>query len=117
MAVAELNSLLAYQAELQKPGIVVIDFYSPTCGPCKVVAPLLGTLASEAPNAEVRFFKVNGIDDEGAKVQAAAEVVWWPTFVIYKDGQEQWRAKVPNPPDQHPIAGLANALAEVRERK
>jgi thioredoxin 1 len=50
-------------------------------------------------------------------VQAAAEVVWWPTFVIYKDGQEQWRAKVPNPPDQHPIAGLANALAEVRERK
>ena len=37
MAVAELNSLAAYQAELQKPGIVVIDFYSPTCGPpCKV---------------------------------------------------------------------------------
>jgi thiol-disulfide isomerase/thioredoxin len=36
MAVAELNSLTAYQAELQKPGIVVIDFYSPTCGPCKV---------------------------------------------------------------------------------
>lgn len=25
--------------------------------------------------------------------------------------------KVPNPPDQHPIAGLVNALAEMRERK
>lgn len=39
------------------------------------------------------IYQVNDIDDEGAKVQAAAEVVWWPTFVIYKDGQEQWRAK------------------------
>lgn len=34
--VQELNSLSAYEAELQKPGVVVIDFYSPQCGPCAV---------------------------------------------------------------------------------
>jgi thioredoxin 1 len=58
--------------------------------------------------------QVNGIDDEGSKVQEAAGVTWWPTFVVYNDGQEKWRAKVPNPPDQHPISGLATALATVK---
>ncbi|EED16827.1 thioredoxin II, putative [Talaromyces stipitatus ATCC 10500] len=114
MVVAELTSLSAYQEELQKPGVVVIDFYSPSCGPCKVVAPLFDKLATEAVNAHVRFFKVNGLNDQGSKIQEAAQVVWWPTFVIYKEGQEQWRAKVPNPPDQHPIAGLTSALEKAR---
>lgn len=54
--------------------------------------------------------QVNGLDDEGSKIQEAAGVTWWPTFVIYKDGNEQWRGKVPNPPDQHPIAELATSL-------
>lgn len=43
-------------------------------------------------------------------MQKLVEVVWWPTFVVYKDGIEQWRAEVPNPPQQHPTAELESAL-------
>lgn len=36
MAVQELTILDSYRAELDKPGLVVIDFYSTQCPPCKV---------------------------------------------------------------------------------
>lgn len=36
MTVNDLTSVEAYQAELKKPGTVVIDFYSTQCPPCKV---------------------------------------------------------------------------------
>lgn len=46
-------------------------------------------------------------------MQKLINVVWWPTFVVYKDGIEQWRAKIPNPPQQYPTAELENALVAV----
>ncbi|OKL57667.1 hypothetical protein UA08_06943 [Talaromyces atroroseus] len=66
------------------------------------------------PAAFQTITPVNGLDDEGSKVQEAAGVTWWPTFMIYQDGQEKWHAKVPNPPDQHSISALANALETVK---
>lgn len=77
--VTELTSLEDYHAELKKPGVVVVDFYSTQCPPCKasyiekpgktsslltmatmqVVAPLYEKIASKPTNSAVRFFKVS----------------------------------------------------------
>ncbi|KAL1979730.1 hypothetical protein VTN96DRAFT_5252 [Rasamsonia emersonii] len=103
--VQELNSLSAYEAELQKPGVVVIDFYSPQCGPCAVVAPLFENLSKKQYGKRTR------------EIQKTAEVTWWPTFVIYRDGKEEWRAKVPNPPQEHPLGDLTRRLEDVTSKK
>ena len=34
--IAEIHTLAEYEAELAKPGLAVLDFYSPHCGPCHV---------------------------------------------------------------------------------
>ncbi|KAL3448445.1 thioredoxin-like protein [Aspergillus insuetus] len=110
--VLELTSLDDYTAELEKPGLVVIDFYSTQCPPCKVVAPIYEEIAARERNADVRFFKVNGLIEPGTTIQQAAEVVWWPTFVVYQGGKEIWRRKVPNPPSLQPVRELERFLDE-----
>ncbi|KAL3479415.1 thioredoxin-like protein [Aspergillus californicus] len=124
--VLELTSLDDYNAALEKPGLVVVDFYSTQCPPCKVVAPIYEQIASKETNGDVAFFKVinrphyhgtysnimkvNGLVEPGSAIQQAAEVVWWPTFVVYEDGQEVWRRKVPNPPSLQPVHELGDHL-------
>ncbi|KAJ9621381.1 uncharacterized protein PV06_04807 [Exophiala oligosperma] len=112
MAVQELTILDSYRAELDKPGLVVIDFYSTQCPPCKVIAPLYDAIANKYSNKDTRFFKVNGLVEPGGTIQREAEVVWWPTLVVYRDGREAWRAKVPNPPSIEPVRELERLLDE-----
>ncbi|KAL3462466.1 thioredoxin-like protein [Aspergillus heterothallicus] len=108
--VTELARLEDYKAALEKPGLVVVDFYSTQCPPCKVVAPIYEEIAGKDSNRNVTFFKVNGLVEPGTTIQQAAEVVWWPTFVIYEDGKEVWRRKVPNPPSLQPVNELREYL-------
>ncbi|ERS94849.1 thioredoxin 1 [Sporothrix schenckii 1099-18] len=108
--IAELADLTAYEAELAKPGVVVLDFYSTQCPPCKVIAPHYEKLAAKASNAKFRFFKINGLVEPGTTVQKAAQVVWWPTLVVYENGKETWRERVPNPPTLEAIKNLDDVL-------
>ncbi|KEZ41676.1 hypothetical protein SAPIO_CDS6837 [Scedosporium apiospermum] len=110
MPVTELTSLEDYQNTLGQPGTVVVDFYSTQCPPCKVIAPFYEEIANKPSNNQVRFYKINGLEEPGTTIQKAAEVVWWPTLVIYEDGKETWRAKVPNPPSIQPIRDLEKIL-------
>ena len=43
--------------DLIKEGKVVVDFYADWCGPCKMLAPIIETLAQE--NEKITFVKVN----------------------------------------------------------
>lgn len=57
--------------------------------------------------------QVNGLDEAGSEVQKKAEVTWWPTLVVYKDGKEIWRDRVPNPPSSKPLESLEYYLKTV----
>ena len=62
---------------------VLLDFWAPWCGPCRMVAPILDEIAAERP--DVKIAKVNV--DEEAELAGRFSVFSIPTLVVFKDGK------------------------------
>ncbi len=74
-----------YQQEVidaDKP--VLVDFWAPWCGPCRIVGPVLAEIAEEQ-DARVKIVKVNV--DENQQYAGQLGVFNIPTMVLYKGGQ------------------------------
>lgn len=63
---------------------VVVDFYAPWCGPCKILSPMLDELAGPLTN-RVKFVKINV--DEATKLARQFEIQGVPTLVFFKGGK------------------------------
>ena len=62
---------------------VLVDFYAEWCGPCKMVGPIIESLAEKMDN--VKFCKVD--IDQNVEWASKLKVMSIPTMVIYKDGE------------------------------
>jgi len=69
---------------VQSTSPVIIDFYADWCGPCKMVAPVLESLADKY-NGKVKICKVNV--DEQRKLSIAHKVMSIPTILFMKNGE------------------------------
>ena len=73
-----------FQAEViesDKP--VLVDFWAPWCGPCRVIAPSLEEINDEQDN--LRIVKLNV--DENQQTAASFDVLSIPTMILFKNGQ------------------------------
>ncbi len=68
----------------EKDGLVVVDFWAPWCAPCRMVAPIIESLAEEY-DGKVSFAKVNV--DEVPGVASKYGIRSIPTIGIFKDGE------------------------------
>jgi thioredoxin 1 len=76
------NNFQAEVIEADTP--VLVDFWAPWCGPCRVVAPVLEEIAAERGDA-LRIVKLNV--DENQQTAAKFEVLSIPTLILFKGGE------------------------------
>ncbi len=74
-----------FQAEVIESSVpVLVDFWAPWCGPCRMVAPVVEEIAQEKGEA-LKVVKMNIDDNQDTAIQF--NVMSIPTLMLFRDGQ------------------------------
>ena len=88
MSVLHINKQNFQEEVLFSEKPVLLDFWAPWCGPCRMIGPILDEIAKERP--DVKVCKIN-IDEE-YDLAARYKVVSIPTLMVLQNGMVEDRA-------------------------
>lgn len=83
MAIVDVTDQ-TFSDEVENTGTVLVDFWAPWCGPCKMIAPILEEIDSEIGD-KLKIAKVNV--DENPDTSGRYGIMSIPTLMVFKDGQ------------------------------
>lgn len=82
--VREISDRNFIQEVINSEQAVLVDFWAPWCGPCKMLGPVIEDLAEEVGD-KARFFKINV--DENPAIAQKYRVASIPNVMIFKNGE------------------------------
>ncbi len=84
MSASQVTDSSFQQEVLDSEVPVLVDFWAPWCGPCRMVAPVVDEIAAQYKE-QIKVVKVN--TDENPNVASQYGIRSIPTLMIFKDGQ------------------------------
>lgn len=83
-----MNEEMSYQQAIQSADVVMVEFYATWCPHCQRMMPVVEQIR-ELLEGKVRIYQLD--IDKNKEEADRLNVQSIPTFIIYRDGKEQWR--------------------------